>query len=55
MSKEVIHATAKKSWWDGSIIALCGQKYPAGHYRECWFNGGVTCPGCKAAKRRKGT
>lgn len=51
MAKDTVHATAKKSWWDGSVIALCGQKYKPGYYKETWFNWGVTCPGCKAAMK----
>lgn len=51
-SDDIVHATAKRSWWDGSITARCGRKFRPGYYRECWFNGGVTCPGCKTAQRQ---
>lgn len=48
----VVHATLKRSWWDGGVTALCGQRFPAGTYEECWFHGGVTCPTCKQAKKQ---
>ena len=47
---EIKHAKRKRSWWDGSIIGMCGQRFPAGHYREAWTNlDPITCPGCRAA------
>lgn len=51
---EITHKLWKRSWWDGSVTGWCGQTFPPGHYRENWFGGGTTCPGCIAAwKARK--
>lgn len=50
---EITHELAKRSWWDGSVTALCGEKVQPGYYRENWFGGGLTCPRCRAAKRKR--
>lgn len=50
---EITHAMWKRSWWDGSIVGLCGQRFRGGYYRENWTNlAPVTCPGCRAALGR---
>ncbi len=53
MSKEVTHQLRRRSWWDGSVIAECGQRFGPGAYRENWFGGRLTCPGCKTALKQK--
>lgn len=52
-SAEITHALKKRSWWDGSITGMCGQKLAPGHYRENWTDlAPVTCPGCLAAFKK---
>ncbi len=48
--KDIIHRLKSRSWWDGSVTAMCGQTYGPDYYRESWFSiGRITCPGCRAA------
>lgn len=49
----VIHAIRKRSWWDGSVLAYCGDRASAGTYTETWFKGGITCPTCKHALKHR--
>lgn len=52
MDREIVHVHVKTSWWDGTVTALCGQKYKPGHYRKKLFElSPVSCPGCKAAEK----
>lgn len=54
MSNYVWHETAKKSWWDGSAISLCGVKFQPGEYvSEFWVlpATGPKCPICQALKK----
>jgi len=45
---EITHRLARRSWWDGSVIARCGQRFSPGYYRELVLDlSPVTCPGCR--------
>ncbi|MCA1194167.1 MULTISPECIES: hypothetical protein [unclassified Saccharopolyspora] len=49
------HIIRRRSWWDGSIEAWCGDRKPGGAYETDLFRlprGGTTCPACTAAKKR---
>ncbi|MBA8827099.1 hypothetical protein FHX42_004483 [Saccharopolyspora lacisalsi] len=48
----VKHKIYRRSWWDGSVTAWCGNRAPAGAYRETWLTGGTTCPACIQAKKQ---
>ncbi|GAA4890923.1 hypothetical protein [Saccharopolyspora cebuensis] len=49
---EVWHLTRKQSWWDGSVITWCGQRWKSGTYTEAWFGlSRPDCPACKTAKK----
>ncbi|MBQ0928832.1 hypothetical protein [Saccharopolyspora endophytica] len=50
------HTIVKKSWWDGSMITLCGQKIPSGKGEsDFWYlpRTGPDCPTCEALKTGK--
>lgn len=50
MATEITHALWKRSWWNGSAIGMCGQRYKPGYYAEAWTSQDpITCPGCRAA------
>ncbi|GAB3479600.1 hypothetical protein [Amycolatopsis cihanbeyliensis] len=56
---QVIHVTAKRSWWNGKVTALCGQTAEAGDYEtDTWrlfgFRSGKPCPACQRIKRGGG-
>ncbi|MEV4728886.1 hypothetical protein [Saccharopolyspora sp. NPDC049426] len=49
------HTIVKKSWWDGSMITLCGQKIPSGRGEtDTWYlpRTGPSCTACESAKKR---
>lgn len=50
---EITHALWKHSWWswwNGSAIGMCGQRYRPGFYGSAWTSQDpITCPGCRAA------
>lgn len=54
----VVHATAKKSWWNGRITALCGATAEAGAYEtDTWRVfplPGPRCPACGAIEAAGG-
>ena len=46
MSRMATHY-GKRSWWDGTVRTLCGQRLPA----ESRYKGGkATCPTCQALR-----
>lgn len=45
------HIEAKRSWWDGSAIALCGAKFKSGEYVSDFWVIPATGPRCKACER----
>lgn len=50
---EVVHQLARRSWWDGSVIGMCGLRAAPGYYRERLVElSPVTCPGCRKAMRK---
>ena len=54
--KDVWHTIHRKSWWDGSVIFLCGFRAPAGNWvHENWVlpKVGKDCPKCHAIKQQR--
>lgn len=53
-SDEIVHKLARRRWWDGAVVGMCGQVSLPGHFKECWFDfgiGRITCPDCRKAMR----
>lgn len=54
-TKPLVHITAKKSWWNGRITALCGATEEYGNYQtDTWrlFKlPGRPCPSCERIKK----
>lgn len=51
MGKDLTHE-GRRSWWDGSVTALCGLRMEPGQFSTPFF-GPVTCPTCKKLKKSK--
>lgn len=53
MNDRIVHVKATRSWWDGSMTALCGAKLDKPERILLPSLSGYTkCPACMAAKRR---
>jgi hypothetical protein len=51
-NKDIIHTTAKRSWWDGRITAVCGATAESGDYQtDTWTLFGFSGPRCPACQR----
>lgn len=51
MASDYTH-DARDSWWNGDVVTLCGQRFPGGKGWKDAFFGPITCPNCKAAKKK---
>ncbi|MER5389902.1 hypothetical protein [Saccharopolyspora sp. NPDC002686] len=55
MAQEIWHKLWKRSWWNGSVTAWCGQTFAPGYYKEALFSfGKPTCTGCRTALKQAG-
>lgn len=51
MARDVVHE-GKRSWWDGTVRTACGLKFGKSSKSDNWLTTSVSCPACKAARKR---
>lgn len=47
MAKQEVHTEASRSWWSGTVTALCGRTYDTRDTHRTWGFASVSCKACK--------